>query len=124
MVQPSQDRRALLLISCHSFCTALVSHPSPKALLTTHFHSFPRITEHGPTSSRSLLPFLAKTFAGLDECEEYFTLLSQTLRMQLAEDAFPSKGSGKWLVDPGAENGKGVVHQDRHQLGRGVHLQA
>ena len=43
------------------------------------------------------LPFLAKTFAGKDECEQYFQLMTSVLDMSLPEDAFPGKDG--FIVD-------------------------
>jgi hypothetical protein len=47
------------------------------------------------------LPFLSKTFRGSsgdDSCEAYFAILSDTLKMHLKKDAFPSRPEG-FLAD-------------------------
>jgi hypothetical protein len=82
------ERKSLLQRTSHAFCSALLSPPSPSELLDKHFtKSNPKITEHGPEWARSRLPFIAKTFEGKDGCESYFTVLSQTLKMEM--DPFP-----------------------------------
>lgn len=123
----AQDRASLLRSTAQSFCTSLLNAPAPKELLKTHFvpssserrssnfsSGAPRITEHGPEWAKSRLPFLGRQFTGSEQCEEYFSLLSSTLKMQLDEHSFPP--SEQFIVDPEAETtppgsggGKGVV---------------
>ncbi|KAF2253590.1 hypothetical protein BU26DRAFT_515917 [Trematosphaeria pertusa] len=96
-----QQRTTLLRQTSHAFCQALLSPPTPTTLLSTYFTSStpssPQITEHGPAWATSRLPFLGKTFTGVQGCEEYFQLLSATLEMQLPADAFP--GPEGFIVD-------------------------
>ncbi len=107
------SRTALLLETSSSFCGSLFTPPPPKALLSKYFSFRPRITEHGRAWAQSRLPFLGKTFSGLDECMQYFELLSQTLSMDLPSDAFPTVSEGGFVVDVDAEvegkQGKGVI---------------
>lgn len=95
--QQQQDRSTTLRTQAHAFCIALFSPPPPPVLLSTHFTSHPKITEHGPTWAQTLLPFLGKTFTGHAACEQYFTLLGQILEMDLPPDAFP--GPEAFIVD-------------------------
>ncbi|EDU50664.1 hypothetical protein PtrSN002B_008062 [Pyrenophora tritici-repentis] len=87
----SSSSTTLLRETTHSFCRALIAPPPPSDLLAQYFSSWPRITEHGPEWSRTRLPFLAKTFAGREGCEEYFKLMTDVLEMALPDDAFPGK---------------------------------
>ncbi|KAM3078229.1 hypothetical protein ACMFMF_004636 [Clarireedia jacksonii] len=98
------------------FCQSFVDGISPDSILSRHFSSSPRITEHGPQKSE--LPFLGKTFwgrksdsisAGNQTCDDYFTILSQTLKFEPSPTTFPSPES--FTVDETCEiNGKkGVV---------------
>jgi hypothetical protein len=107
------SRRTLLLETSSSFCASLIDPPPPKTLLSKYFSSHPRITEHGPSWAQSRLPFLGKTFSGLEECMQYFELLSQTLSMDLPSDAFPTVSQGGFVVDVDAkvqgDQGKGVI---------------
>ena len=116
MKEIATEREELLLRSTSEFCQALLDPPPPPKLITKYFTpANPRITEHGPEWARTRLPFLAKTFSGESECEEYFTLLAQVLTMKLENDAFPAPESGEYVVDVAAtaekEEGelKGVV---------------
>jgi hypothetical protein len=105
----------LLRKTTHAFCRALISPPPPADLLSTHFtHGNPRITEHGPSWSRSRLPFLAKTFSGKEGCEEYFKVLGEVLEMKLPDDAFP--GLEGFIVD--AEAGMVSVVGNGHFASR------
>jgi hypothetical protein len=82
--------RPRLLDTTRKFCSALISPPSPQALLSQYFcPDTPRITEHGPSWASSRLPFLGKTFTGVQECLSYFQILGEVLEMMLPEDAFP-----------------------------------
>jgi hypothetical protein len=105
--------RLRLLHTTKEFCSALISPPSPPALLKQFFRpEGPKITEHGPSWASSRLPFLGKTFSGVEDCIKYFQVLSEVLEMSLPEDAFPwadgfivdaeagesSEGAGKGMV--------------------------
>ncbi|CAA9957532.1 hypothetical protein PTMSG1_01140 [Pyrenophora teres f. maculata] len=87
----SSSSTTLLRETTQSFCRALIAPPPPSDLLAQYFSSWPQITEHGPEWSRIRLPFLAKTFAGREGCEEYFKLMTDVLEMALPDDAFPGK---------------------------------
>lgn len=98
------------------FCQSFVDGLPPDSILSQHFSSNPKITEHGPPKSE--LPFLGKTFsgrksdstsAGKQTCDDYFTILSQTLKFEPSPTTFPSPES--FVVDETCEiNGKkGVV---------------
>jgi hypothetical protein len=91
-------RSSALRQTTHAFCHALISPPAPSDLLSKYFSSSPKITEHGPEWSRSRLPFLAKTFAGREGCEEYFQIMTDVLEMNLPDDAFP-EADGGFIVD-------------------------
>lgn len=92
---------------------ALVSSPPANHLLSTYFVSHgPRITEHGPQWATARLPFLGRQFAGTQQCEEYFTLLSETLTMDLDEGSFPAKT--EFVVD--ATAGSTAVGGDEDKL--------
>ncbi|KAH8805985.1 hypothetical protein F5884DRAFT_860574 [Xylogone sp. PMI_703] len=125
MDSPRPTTRATLLrTTARSFCAALTTNPpaSPKYLLQTYFvpeldqTSGPQITEHGPKWATSRLPFLSRPFTGGAQCEEYFSLLSSTLKMELHPESFPNS-SEEFIVDSEAEaggegqseGGKGVV---------------
>lgn len=98
MTAPSPTRRTALLNHTHTFCSALLSPPPPSTLLATHFiPSEPKITEHGPAWASTRLPFLGKTFTGVEECISYFDVLGEVLEMQLPADAFP--GPEGFVVD-------------------------
>lgn len=91
-------REDLLRETAATFCHTLMDPPPAAELLRKFFvPTNPRITEHGPKWARSRLPFLAKTFQGPKGCEEYFSLLSQTLKMQMGKDTFPP--SDGYIVD-------------------------
>jgi hypothetical protein len=96
----SSTRSVALRKTTHAFCQALIAPPSPKQLLSQYFSASPKITEHGPEWARSRLPFLAKTFAGKEGCEEYFKDLSEVLEMNLPDDAFPA--AKEFIVDADA----------------------
>jgi hypothetical protein len=67
----------------------------------------PRITEHGPAWAAARLPFLGKTFEGVDGCVAYFDLLSRTLEMEMADSTFPDDQG--FIVDAGAKiDGEGT----------------
>ncbi|KAF7888076.1 uncharacterized protein EAF02_002617 [Botrytis sinoallii] len=97
-----------------AFCQAFVDGISPDIILSSHFSSSPRITEHGPENSE--LPFLGKTFSGRkcdssdnQTCDDYFNILSRTLQFQPSPSTFPSPQS--FIVDETCElqGKKGVV---------------
>ncbi|KAF7902903.1 hypothetical protein EAF00_002805 [Botryotinia globosa] len=97
-----------------AFCQAFVDGISPDVILSLHFSSSPRITEHGPENSE--LPFLGKTFLGRkcdssdnQTCDDYFNILSRTLEFQPSPSTFPSSKS--FIVDETCElqGKKGVV---------------
>ncbi|KAJ8066126.1 hypothetical protein OCU04_005217 [Sclerotinia nivalis] len=97
-----------------AFCQAFVDGLSPGIILSGHFASEPRITEHGPESSE--LPFLSKTFSSRKSessssqtCDDYFSFLSKSLKFESSPTTFPSPKS--FIVDETCEvNGKkGVV---------------
>lgn len=105
-------RSDLLRATASSFCEALLDPPPPAELIAKYFTSVsPRITEHGPEWAQSSLPFLAKTFTGPAGCEEYFSALSRTLKMQMGRDTFPNAQG--YIVDSEATVGdsrlKGAV---------------
>ncbi|PVH78936.1 hypothetical protein DL98DRAFT_235258 [Cadophora sp. DSE1049] len=98
-------RHKTLLTTTSSFCQSLINPPPPTELINQYFSpTNPRITEHGPEWAKSRLPFLSKTFAGASGCEEYFSLLSQTLKMKMEKDAFP--GPEGYIVDTEAVTGQ------------------
>ncbi|KAF2835469.1 hypothetical protein M501DRAFT_941859 [Patellaria atrata CBS 101060] len=105
--------RASSLRSCaNEFCQSLLSPPPPEEIISKYFSSHPRITEHGPEWARKSLPFLHKTFKGKQGCEEYFQLLSETLKMHMGPDTFPETTG--FIVDPDAKvqnesQSKGIV---------------
>ena len=72
----------------HDFCRALILK-SPTEVLDEYMVSEPKITEHGPEWAEKRLPFLGKTFEGRKGCDQYFKLLSETLKMDLNENSFP-----------------------------------
>ncbi|KAF2088255.1 hypothetical protein K490DRAFT_73207 [Saccharata proteae CBS 121410] len=92
------DRAELLRTRAHAFCKTLLSPPPPPQLLAQYFTpQNPEITEHGPSWATTKLPFLGQTFTGVDGCVSYFSLLSETLKMQLSGDSFP--GPEGFIVD-------------------------
>ncbi|KAF1989599.1 hypothetical protein K402DRAFT_390562 [Aulographum hederae CBS 113979] len=97
MADQNTIRTSTLRKSAHLFCQALLSPPPPKELISKYFTSNPQITEHGPTWATSRLPFLGKTFSGVDGSVEYFNVLSETLKMNMTEDTFP--GPEGFIVD-------------------------
>jgi len=115
---PPTGREALFRKTAHSFCQSLLKPPAPSALISEYFVPFyPRITEHGPSWATSRLPFLGKTFIGYRGCEEYFTVLSKTLEMNMGKDTFPSidgfvvdtEAEVEWMERKEKKRGKGVV---------------
>lgn len=97
-----------------AFCQAFVDGILPEIMLSSHFSSSPRITEHGPENPE--LPFLGKTFTGRkfdssdnQTCDDYFNILSRTLEFQPSPSTFPSPDS--FIVDETCEiqGKKGVV---------------
>ncbi|KZF25930.1 hypothetical protein L228DRAFT_242315 [Xylona heveae TC161] len=112
------SRTAQLRARAHSFCQAFLEGRSPSETLSTHFvRGSPKITEHGPAIEQ--LPFLGRTFVGRssggspesvgNSCDDYFTLLSETLRFHPHEHTFPSQPGG-YIVDAGSDNGNGTVN--------------
>jgi hypothetical protein len=100
----TKAREDLLRATASAFCETLLDPPRPDELLRKFFVcTNPCITEHGPEWARSRLPFLAKTFLGLEGCEAYFSILSQTLTMQMDKHTFPS--SAGYIVDAKATTG-------------------
>jgi hypothetical protein len=123
-------RQDLLRSQAHAFCSAFStsssSEQTPQQILDTYFRNIPNhypiIHEHGPAWSNKKLPFLGKEFVGRslaegssaetdtnpgqsrDTCDDYFTLLSQTLAVENAE--FPA--SEEYTVDTVAPNGGAV----------------
>ncbi|KAF2187681.1 hypothetical protein K469DRAFT_661699 [Zopfia rhizophila CBS 207.26] len=91
------NRSDLLRNTKHSFCKALLDPPPPSELLSSYFSGTPRITEHAPSWATSRLPFLGKTFEGLDGCVQYFDALAKTLGMDMGRDTFP--GVDGFIVD-------------------------
>ncbi|THV43888.1 hypothetical protein BGAL_0829g00010 [Botrytis galanthina] len=92
-----------------AFCQAFVDGISPDMILSSHFASSPRITEHGPENPE--LPFLGRKCDSSDHqtCDDYFNILSRTLEFQPSPSTFPSPKS--FIVDEMCElQGKrGVV---------------
>lgn len=98
-------KRMKLLDRAKAFCTAFSAKqmPTPKTILNEHFtKNSPRITEHCPNFAQARLPFLGRTFEGVDGCLEYFRLLGETLKFEPADDCFPTRDSG-FVVDPEAK---------------------
>ncbi|KAA8574779.1 hypothetical protein MFRU_002g05170 [Monilinia fructicola] len=110
-MSPSKEEMRTTAVA---FCQAFVDGLSPDAILSSHFTSEPKITEHGPTNPE--LPFLGKAFQGRklnssdnQTCDDYFAILSKSLKFEPSPTTFPSPKS--FLVDETCEiNGKrGVV---------------
>ncbi|KAF1959358.1 hypothetical protein CC80DRAFT_382759, partial [Byssothecium circinans] len=101
----------LLRATTHAFCTTLLTPPPPSTLLHTYFvpptATTPSITEHGPSFSTPRLPFLHRTFTGAAGFEEYFSLMTSVLDMELPADAFPA--ARDFIVDADADAGRGMV---------------
>ncbi|KAK8066336.1 hypothetical protein PG997_013083 [Apiospora hydei] len=118
--ETTADRSSVLRSCAHAFCQALISPPSPKELLSEFFIpdppggevSRPTIHEHGPSWATKQLPFLGKSFTGGQACEEYFAVLSDTLKMHLGPDSFP--GLEGFVVDE-AQNQVCVVGKGRFE---------
>lgn len=105
----------LLRQSSVAFCHTLLAPPLPREVLAKHFTSKPKITEHGPEWANARLPFLGKTFSGVDECVSYFDLLSQTLRMYMGMTTWP--GEEGFIVDEDAVDFRG---QEGQEVSRGA----
>ncbi|KAK4508184.1 hypothetical protein PRZ48_001922 [Zasmidium cellare] len=104
----AQTRHSLLKTRTKAFCAAFLDLPSnpPQKLLQEHFTpTQPCITEHGPSWASSCLPFLGRTFTGVNECLQYFDLLSKTLEFIPSPDTFGDEGS--IVVDENARPGDG-----------------
>lgn len=106
----AEGREALLRKQSYDFCQAVIGGMSPPQLLETFFipddtnasqlHR-PRITEHGPQWATKKLPFLGKTFVGSEGCNDYFSLLAQTLAFESDDKTFPPPDG--FIVDPKAK---------------------
>jgi hypothetical protein len=118
----AQTRRSLLQHRAQTFCTAFTDLPNnpPAKILSEHFTTEnPRITEHGPSWANTLLPFLGKTFCGIEGCKEYFALLAQTLEFIPLQDSFPRSKEG-FIVDDCAEVGTADAGVGKGWDGRGA----
>ncbi|KAK6071690.1 hypothetical protein SCUP234_09611 [Seiridium cupressi] len=98
----AKDHSSVLRSRAHAFCQALISPPPPAELLTEFFipeanGKNPTIREHGPSWATVHLPFLGRDFVGFDSSNEYFELLSKSLKMHLNQDSFP--GEESFVVD-------------------------
>ncbi|KAI0123037.1 hypothetical protein BJ170DRAFT_643131 [Xylariales sp. AK1849] len=98
----TKSRSSVLRNRAHAFCQSLISPPPPRELLDEFFvpdsnDKKPSIREHGPSWATAHLTFLGRDFVGVDACEEYFNLLSQTLKMHLDKGSFP--GDEGFVVD-------------------------
>lgn len=62
----------------------------PHELLSEHFVASPFITEHGPKWAQSVVPVLGRTYWGVEDCLEYFTVLNEAFTCHFTEDSFPS----------------------------------
>jgi hypothetical protein len=114
MTNDSLTWHGILQDSTMAFCSALLSPPSPLDLLSRFFRpDNPRIVEHGPSWANARLPFLGKTFTGIEECISYSKILSEVLEMHLSSDAFPDIAG--YIVDSKANSGGmvGVVGKGR-----------
>lgn len=97
MFEEQAQRDARLRSQVEAFCNAFLSGDPPGSTLDKLFvPSNPKITEHGPPWASSRLPFLGRTFVGRSKstssgatCDDYFTLLGQTLRFHPSENTFP-----------------------------------
>ncbi|KAH6648844.1 hypothetical protein BKA67DRAFT_538855 [Truncatella angustata] len=115
--EKTKDRPSVLRSRAYAFCQALVTPPPPPELLKEFFipeavGKNPTIREHGPSWATVNLPFLGRDFVGSDASNEYFKLLSQSLRMQLDRDSFP--GEDGFVVDAEA-NRVAVVGRGRFE---------
>jgi hypothetical protein len=115
----SKTRSSTLRSITHGFCHALISPPPPSTLLEQYFSRSPKITEHGPEWSRSRLPFLAKTFEGKSECEEYFKIMTDVLDMSLPDDAFPEEEGFIVDAEAGMVSVVGKGHFTSKKTGKG-----
>ncbi|PQE03222.1 transcription elongation factor s-ii protein [Rutstroemia sp. NJR-2017a BBW] len=88
------------------FCQSFVDALPPDSTLSQHFSSNPKITEHGKTFSGRKGD---SSSAGDQTCDDYFTILSKTLKFEPSPATFPPPES--FIVDETCEiNGKkGVV---------------
>lgn len=102
-----------------AFCAALISPPPPSELISNYFSGEPKITEYGPEWSRSRLPFLAKTFTGVDGCGEYFKLMTDTLDMLLSKNAFPDANGYIVDAEAGMVSVVGNGHFSSKKTGKG-----
>ncbi|KAL9093715.1 MAG: hypothetical protein Q9159_000016 [Coniocarpon cinnabarinum] len=98
------SRPATLRNTAQSFCHAFITQLPSSQILEDYFvpetaNQKPKITEHGPSWARERLPFLGQTFTGQSQCQQYFTLLSQTLSIELKSNAFKEE---ELVVDPDA----------------------
>ncbi|KAI9778589.1 MAG: hypothetical protein M1839_007982 [Geoglossum umbratile] len=96
----STPRSRLLRSRAHAFCNAFLQSTPPAQILDQFFRATPKITEHGPAWANDRLPFLGKTFVGrrqqqqaslLQTCDDYFTLLGETLVFEPSEGTFPAE---------------------------------
>ncbi|KAI9866467.1 MAG: hypothetical protein M1813_001017 [Trichoglossum hirsutum] len=100
------SRSQLLRSRAYAFCNAFLESTPPTQILDQFFIACPRITEHGPAWAGDRLPFLGKTFTGRREqqfspsstCDDYFSLLGQTLVFEPSKDTFPTEEG--FIVDP------------------------
>ena len=105
-----------------SFINSFIANTPPTKILDTYFTPTASITEHGPLWARERLPFLATTFSGrgpqtehdpqkdqsappTDTLDDYYTLLSQTLRFLPRSNTLPLPE--EYVVDE--QNNKVVV---------------
>ncbi|KAK8100950.1 uncharacterized protein PG998_007645 [Apiospora kogelbergensis] len=119
--EAAADRSSVMRSRAHAFCQSLISPPSTTKLLSEFFipdasgdgDSRPTIHEHGPAWASKTLPFLGESFTGGAACEEYFTVLADTLKMHMsAADSFP--GPDGFVVDA-ARNQVCVVGKGRFE---------
>ncbi|MCJ1235444.1 hypothetical protein MMC14_003412 [Varicellaria rhodocarpa] len=99
----------------YSFTQAFLNATPPFQILNEFFTSRPKITEHGPQWANQRLPFLASTFydRATDHnrkgtCDDYFTLLANTLSFHPNEHTFPP--AHKFIVDATAGAVSVVAH--------------
>jgi len=85
---------------------------TPQDFLSSQFTSDPRITEHGPAWSQSVVPIFGKTYKG-EGCIEYFEILDGAFTAHFAENSFP--GPKEVVVDAEAKG-----PDDRAGKARGV----
>lgn len=102
MSQLRLSRHATILNTTISFTTHCFSTSPPDLLLRYFTPTTPRITEHGPAFARDRLPFLAKTFTGVDEFLEYFRLLREVLAFEAIDGVDVWPGEEGFAVDADA----------------------